>query len=306
MTTSVIDPLLETFSSEIGESGPVSVAGSRTRWMHGGALEPGTRVVAAPTGIVAYHPEEMTVRVRAGTAVSALHDELAARGQRSALPDRGGSVGGALAVGENDLCVLGRGRVRDALLQVRYVDDAGVLVTAGGAVVKNVSGFNLPKLMVGALGTLGLIGEVVLRTNPLPDAALWLRSDSVDPREVLATLFRPSVVLWDGTHTWVQLEGHRADVLAERAVLGAIGRFDEADGPPSLPPHRWSLRPADVAALDTRQMGGFVASVGVGSVWAERPQPPAMADSASMTVATRLKARFDPTGRLNPGRKPGA
>ena len=106
----------------------------------------------------------MVVTVRAGTTVAELHETLAAAGQTSALPDRGGTVGGAVAVGENRLDRLGRGSARRRL-QVRYVSAEGEIVTGGGPVVKNVSGFNLPKLIVGSLGTLGLIAEVVLRTN---------------------------------------------------------------------------------------------------------------------------------------------
>src|SRR4051812_7469403 len=104
----------------------------------------------------------MTVRVRVGTTVAELHEALRAHGQRSALPERGGTVGGAIAVGHNDLHVLGRGRVRDAVLQLRYVSADGRLITGGGTTVKNVSGFDLPRLMVGALGTLGVLAEAVL------------------------------------------------------------------------------------------------------------------------------------------------
>ena len=97
----------------------------------------------------------MTVRVRTGTTVEELHTELAARGQRTPLVERGGTVGGALAVGENDIFVLGRGTLRASVLQVRYVSAEGRIVNGGGPTVKNVTGFDLPRLMVGALGTFG-------------------------------------------------------------------------------------------------------------------------------------------------------
>ena len=159
------DPVLFDFAALVGDADPISVRGNGTRWHVGGALADAARVVEAPAGIVDYQPSEMIVVVRAGTPVAALHAALAAAGQTSALPDRGGTVGGAIAVGENRLDRLGRGSVRDAVLQVRYVSAEGELVTGGGPVVKNVSGFNLPKLMVGSLGTLGLLAEVVLRTT---------------------------------------------------------------------------------------------------------------------------------------------
>ncbi len=300
----VVDPVLLDFAAEVGAEGPVTVEGSRTCWTLGGEPDPACRVLRAPEGIVNYRPEEMTVQVRAGTTVAELHAELARSGQRTGLPDRGGTVGGAVAVGQNDLAVLGRGSVRVALLQVRYVSAEGEMVTGGGPVVKNVSGFNLPKLMVGALGTLGLVAEVILRTNPIPGTSRWLRSSEASPFAVRDALLRPSAVLWDGTSTWVQLEGHRADVDAETAELAVLGLFVQVDGPPDLPLHRWSIVPSEISRLDQAQTGPFVASVGVGTVWAAQPQPPRGIDAAAAVVAKRMKATFDSIGRLNPGRDP--
>ena len=91
---------------------------------------------------------------------------------------------------------------------------------AGGPTVKNVSGFDLRRLLVGSLGTLGLIGEVVLRTRPLPAASRWV-SGPTDPFALAALLYRPTSILWDGTHTWVLLEGDPDDVDAQAAAVGA-------------------------------------------------------------------------------------
>ena len=259
-TLATDDPVLAAFSAEVGDEGPVAVEGSRSRWSHGGDPAPGTRLVRAPEGIVDYQPEEMTVRVRVGTSVADLHAALAERGQRTALPDRGGTVGGALAVGESDVRALGRGLIRTALLQIRYVSAEGRIVSGGGPTVKNVSGFDLPRLMVGSLGTLGLLAEAILRTNPLPSTSRWLAADGVDPLAVHERLIVPSAILWDGTTTWVELEGHEADVDAQQASLGDLGSFRTVDAleadalPVPLPPHRWSLPPADLVHLVA---GGF-------------------------------------------------
>lgn len=310
-TAEIDDPVLKAFASTVGDDddGPVTVRGGQTRWDLGGPIDPAARLVSAPTGIVDYQPAEMTVRVRAGTTVAELNAALAERGQRSAVPDRGGTVGGAFAVGENDLRMLGVGRIRDALLQVRFVSAGGELVTGGGTTVKNVSGFDLPRLMVGSLGTLGLMAETLIRTNPAPDHAITLRSETADPFAVLDTVLRPSTVLWDGTSTWVELEGHRAEVDDERAKLGRLGVFAESEVP-TLPPHRWSLIPSELASLrhapspTARPIGRFVALVGVGLVWAEHPQPARPVDAGVALLHTRMKEQFDPTGRLNPGRSP--
>lgn len=303
-TLAVHDELLESFAAQVGTEGPVTVAGSRTRWDHGGPLADDTEVLSAPAGVVEYRPEEMTVQVRAGTTVEALHSELAVAGQRTAMPERGGTVGGAVVVGENHLETLGRGPMRNAVLQVRYVSSEGRLVTGGGPTVKNVSGFNLPKLLVGSLGTLGLVAEVTLRTNPTPPTSRWLVADDADPFVVPDVLLAPGAVLWNGSDTWVLLEGHEADVAAEQARLDDLGSFTATDAPPALPPHRWSLPPADLRRIGDTAAGAFVASVGVGLVFADEPAPARTVPDAAVTVSRRMKNLFDPAGRLNPGRDP--
>lgn len=308
MTATLVDHdrALLAFADEVGADGPVAVRGAGTRWDLGGTSTPGTRVVQAPTGIVSYSPEEMTVRVRAGTSVAELHAALAARGQRTPLVERGGTVGGAVAVGENDIFVSGRGTLRSSLLQVRYVSAQGRVVNGGGPTVKNVTGFDLPRLMVGSLGTLGLPAEVILRTNPTPPASVWLAAALDDPFTVPDVTQRPSAVLWDGTTTWVQLEGHAADIAAERAALQSVAAFSEVDGPPELHHHRWSLTPGDLRTIDSRPTGSYIAVVGVGLAFCERPQPLRSLSPVVGELHDRMKANFDPTGRLNPGRLPQA
>ena len=298
----VDDPVLLAFADEVGTDGSVAVEGNRTRWNLGGNLADDTRLLRAPSGIVAYSPAEMTAQVRAGMSVEEFHAELAAKGQRSALPERGGTIGGAIAVGHNALSSLGRGRVRTALLQVRYVSAEGRVVSGGGPTVKNVTGFDIPRLMVGSLGTLGLLAEVIIRTNPIPAVSQWLRSDDADPFAVQGTVLNPSAILWNGSTTWVEIEGHEIDVTAERNRLAGIGSFEETDGPPALAAHRWSLPPSDLRNIDVVTTGPFVASIGTGTVWAERPQPARELSPAIQVITQRMKNEFDPTGRLNPGR----
>lgn len=299
------DAAVAGFAAEVGAVGPVAVEGHRTRWDAGGPLAAGTALVHAPVGVVEHRPAEMTVRVRAGTAVADLHRELAEAGQGTALPERGGTVGGALAVGEGHLCALGRGPARDAVLQVRYVSAEGRVVTGGGPTVKNVSGYDLPRLLVGSLGTLGLLAEVLLRTQPVPVATEWRRAEGADAFAVRAALYRPAAVLTDGRATWVCLEGHPADVDSEVAVLRRLARWEAVDGPPEPPPHRWSLPPAELRHLDEAVTGGHLAAVGLGVVYARRPAPaPVTPPGAAAELGRRLKTSFDPTGRLAPGRDP--
>ena len=217
-----IDHVIEEFAAEVGPVGPIAVEGKKTRWSLNGDPSPEARLLPAPSGIVTYKPEEMIVTVRAGTTVTDLHDHLKEQGQRTSLPDRGGSVGGAIAVGENDLNVLGKGRVRDAVLQIRYISADGEIISSGAPVVKNVSGFNLHKLLVGSFGTLGLIAEVTLRTNPVPVETMWLATAAKDPMKIFNSLYKPAAVLWDGETIWVHLEGHQLDVENQKETLSKI------------------------------------------------------------------------------------
>jgi FAD/FMN-containing dehydrogenase len=282
---------LEGFAADVGDNGPVTIAGLGSR---GGAVA-GARCVAAPSGIDWIEAEEMTVQCGAGTPVADLDAALAEVGQTVALPP-GGTVGGALAVGRSGLRRLGHGHVRDCLLQARYVDGRGRIVKAGGPTVKNVSGFDLCRLLVGSWGTLGFLGEVILRTRPRPRYEQWYTS-SADPFDLLARLYRPASVLWDGSRTWVLLEGHPDDVERQASTTGLVA----GDPPSELPTGgRWSMPPRQLAdALPGT--GRFVAEVGVGVVHHEHPQPPRQVDPVVRRLHHRIKHEFDPHGRLNPG-----
>ena len=302
------DEALRDFAAEVGSDGPVCVRGGGTRWSLGGEPAPGTREVAAPAGIVAFEPAEMTVRVRAATLVTELHEELAASGQRTALAERpGGTVGGALMAGESSVARLGLGLARDALLQVRYVCADGQIASGGAGTVKNVSGFDMCRLLVGSLGTLGLVGEALVRTVPVGEAERWVRVPGVDPLAVLSCHTAASV-LWDGTDVWALLSGYSVDVDEDAGHLASLaaGPPEDVAGPPDLPPHRWSCTPAQAASFDTHNGAGgrFVAEIGVGAVHASEAPPSRPVDPGVEKLNRRFKERFDPTGRLNPGRDP--
>jgi len=297
---------LDVFAKEVGDTGPVVPVGGRTQWSVGGPPAPGAREVRAPAGIVEYEPAEMVVRVRAGTTVAEVDAAVAAHGQMVALdpadPARA-TVGGVLAVGHSGLRRLRYGPIRDTVLEVRFVTAEGRVAKAGGPVVKNVTGYDLGRVLVGSLGTLGVLAEVVLRAQPRPPAAVWLRGDGADPFGARDRLFRPSSVLWDGTATWVLLEGHPTDVAEERSRLRSAGAFEEVGEGPEVPGGgQRSLRPHELRTW-TAAGGRFVAEVGVGTIHTDGPVPVRAPDPSTLALQQRVKSAFDPTGRLNPGRE---
>jgi len=298
---------LEDFAVEVGSEDAVAVRGGGTQWDVGGPLHSGVRLLSAPAGVVDHRPEEMLVRVRAGTTMAELAGVLDRSGQMVPLdpadPARA-TVGGILSVGRAGLRRLRHGPVRDHVLEIRYVSAGGELVKAGAPVVKNVSGFDLVRLMVGSLGTLGLLGEVVLRTYPRPRASRWLTRPAPNlPPEPLLGLYRPTSLLWDGARLWVLLEGHPSDVDAQARQLGPD--WTEAEGPPALPAGgRLSMAPGRVASwARDHPTGSFLAQLGVGVVHLSVPAGAGVEpEPAVIDLNRRLKDRFDPTSRLNPGR----
>jgi len=303
----VRDPELLAFAEVVGGSADdaVVVEGGRSQWEVGGAPDPAARIVRAPIGVVEVNAAEMIVLVRAGTTVSVLQEHLAGIGQTVALPDPApgrSTVGGVLAVGHSGIDRLGRGHLRETLLQARIVTAEGLLVTAGGPTVKNVTGFDLARLLVGSLGRLGLFADLLLRTRPLPERTQWF-AGTTDPFVLRDRLHRPTSILWDGVTTWVRLDGYEGDVEAEATLCSSAG-LAPTDGPPELPPHRGSLRPRELRGLGGGASGRFVAEVGVGVVHASWEIPRPALDPAVEELHARLFHLFDPHGRLNPGRDP--
>jgi hypothetical protein len=117
----------------------------------------------------------------------------------------------------------------------------------------------------------------------------------VNPFELRALLHAPISILWDGTQTWVLLEGAVPDVRDEAAK----GGLRLADGPPALPAGgRSSLAPSELRELS----GSFMAEIGVGIVHSETPAVHRPVSDEVRVLHNDIKARFDPAGRLNPGR----
>jgi glycolate oxidase FAD binding subunit len=290
VTEPSLDLAVAAFADEVGDTGPVTVTGLGTR----GGPVPDVRTVTAPSGIDWVQPAEMTIRCGAGTPVADVATALAEHGQCVALP-ADGTIGGALAVGHSGTRRLGWGPARDAVLQAHYVSAGGEVVKAGGPTVKNVSGFDLCRLLVGSRGTLGFLADVILRTRPLPVGERWFTSER-DPWELLAALYRPTSLLWDGRTTWVLLDGHADDIAAQVRS----GGLSAVDGPPDLPEHRWSVPPSELRLLADGS-AAFVAEIGVGVVHHSQPAPARAVDATVRALHNRIKHEFDPTGRLNPG-----
>lgn len=174
---------------------PLHVVGGGTRGMgHAGDM----LSTAGLSGVTLYEPGALTLVARAGTPLAIVETILAAERQRLAFepPDlrallgREGTstLGGVAADNASGPRRLQAGACRDSLLGVRFVTGAGEVVKNGGRVMKNVTGYDLVKLMAGSRGTLGVLTEVSLKVQAVPEAEATLVGEGLDDAAGLAAL----------------------------------------------------------------------------------------------------------------------
>jgi glycolate dehydrogenase FAD-linked subunit len=139
-------------------------------------------------GIVEYDPDELTLTALAGTPVAEVQAALAAHGQHLPFDPPPGTLGGTVAAGLSGPGRYRHGGVRDFIIGARFVDGTGALVGGGGRVVKNAAGFDLPRLMVGSMGRLGVLVEVAFKVFPAPPAWATLVAQAPDLPAALAAI----------------------------------------------------------------------------------------------------------------------
>lgn len=129
---------------------------------------------------------DLTVSVEAGCTVTKLRETLAKHGQRLALdalwPERA-TVGGVLSTNDSGALRLRFGSLRDLVIGVTVALADGTVASSGGKVVKNVAGYDLPKLVTGAFGTLGVITRAIFRLHPLPRETRTISCETLDVAE---------------------------------------------------------------------------------------------------------------------------
>lgn len=201
-------------------------------------------------GVRLYEPGALTLVAGAGTPLAEITALLAGEGQRLAFepPDlrallgRTGesTIGGVVAANASGPRRVQTGACRDHLLGVRFVDGTGRIVKNGGRVMKNVTGYDLVKLMAGSHGTLGVLTEVSLKVLPQPAASATLVLEGLTDAAAVTAMAQALGSPWDvtgaahwpGQGTFLRVEGFAAQVAyrAERLQNLLGGRID-AEGP---------------------------------------------------------------------------
>ncbi|HUK03367.1 MAG TPA: FAD-binding protein [Steroidobacteraceae bacterium] len=348
---------------------PLEIVGAGSKRAIGRAGSADVLDLTALHGIVDYEPGELVLTARAATKMTVVAQALADRGQRlafeppdfaqllgtSAVP----TLGGVIAANISGSRRLTAGAARDHFLGCRAVSGEGERFRAGGRVVKNVTGYDLPKLLAGSWGTLAVLTEITMRVHPAAECERTLILPARNPRDI-SVIFRRALgsdcdvsgaASIDGRDAALRLEGVAPSVRAREADLltllapsevrtlegaeslrfwRAIGSADALAAEPVV----WRLAvtasdaPAVLEALMPRRFimdwGGALLWIGGVEVDAPRVRAAIGAGHATLVKAgaaaraancvfqpqpaplaalgARLKAAFDPHGRLNPGR----
>jgi glycolate oxidase FAD binding subunit len=276
---------------------------------------------------------DLTVTVEAGCTIKQLRETLAEHGQRLALdalwPSRA-TVGGILSANDSGALRLRFGSLRDLVIGVTLALPDGTLAKSGGKVVKNVAGYDLPKLVTGALGTLGVVTRATFRLHPLPKESRTISCLARDPQEAqrlilaiqnsklahsaLQVRFVESMlpqidVLFEATQA-----GLTAQVEQLKAILAPSATIDS--GPPVWNARqelfsaakdnesgaalaKISILPAQIAeafeklrsvAANQIRCNAVIQATGIGSVYLEAP-PAALADALKT-----LRSKFEAMG----------
>jgi glycolate oxidase FAD binding subunit len=238
---------------------PLRIRGGGSKDFYGQSPQGELLDVTALRGITSYEPSELVMTARAGTPLVELEAALAEQGQCLAfepprfqikgpqtadpmLPATGATIGGMVAAGLSGPARANAGSVRDFVLGVTLLNGRAELLTFGGQVIKNVAGYDVSRLMVGAMGTLGLLTEMSLKVLPVAPAEATLVFE-LDQTRALAQLHR-----WGGqplplnASCWLRDETApgQPELLFVR-LRGAVAAVESAcrkmtqDAPGSLP-----------------------------------------------------------------------
>lgn len=192
--------------SALAEQAPLEIVGTASKRGWGRPVDGARRqlTTAAMSGILSYHPEELVLTARAGTRMAELRAALAEKRQHLAFepPDfgvlymdddaseAGGTLGGVVSTNLSGPRRLTAGAARDHFLGFTGLNGRGEIFKGGGPVVKNVTGYDLPKLMAGAFGTLAFLDEITVKVLPRPEKVRTVLLYGLDAVEANAAMTR--------------------------------------------------------------------------------------------------------------------
>lgn len=229
--------LLEQVQGAVASESPIRIEGGNSKAALGNQL-PGLSASAEDAtaalntlshqGIITYEPTELVVTVRAGTRMVELNDALTAAGQMLPFDPpvfAGATIGGVLACGLSGPRRPFSGSARDYVLGTRVINGQGQDLSFGGQVMKNVAGYDVSRVQVGAWGTLGVLLDVSMKVLPLPELELTLKQSCRhgDLQAFVPLMRKPlplSGAMLIGDERYLRLSGSEAAVKAAASQLG--------------------------------------------------------------------------------------
>ena len=209
---------------------PLAIHGGNTKAFYGGAIIGEPLDMRPYTGIVEYEPKELVLTVRAGTTLAEIESVMNSASQMLPFEPpyhaKGSTIGGTVAAGLSGPRRPYTGAVRDFVLGARIIDGKGDDLRFGGRVIKNVAGYDVSRLMTGALGTIGVLLDLSFKVLPKPVQETTLRyefSEAIAIRQFNEWAGKPlpiSATSWHEGVAMLRLSGAAAGVKAARQNLG--------------------------------------------------------------------------------------
>lgn len=228
------DQLCAQVAEAVARKTPLTISGGNTKQFLGRTPAADSDAVLLHTGghrgVINYEPTELVITARAGTPLREIESLLHQHNQM--LPFEPPSFGEEATLGGTIACNLSgparpfHGAARDFVLGVRIINGKGEVAHFGGEVMKNVAGYDVSRLMAGAMGTLGVLLEISLKVLPRPETSCTLIKE-LAPAKAIQTMNRwaatpcpLSAACYDGDRIYLRLSGTAAGVRAARQKIG--------------------------------------------------------------------------------------
>ena len=231
--------LQQTVLEACAQSRPLAIVGGGSKSFYGREIVGEPLSTQAYQGVVSYEPTELVLTVRAGTplvdVISLLDEQGQMLGFEPPVYSVGTTIGGAIASGLSGPIRPFSGSARDFVLGMKVLTGDGKIMSFGGQVMKNVAGFDVSRLMVGALGTLGVILDISLKVLPKPFAQMTLRLDQPDAGEAITQMnhlcgkpWPISALAWLDGAVWLRLSGTSQGIAHAHHHIGG-DKIDQED-----------------------------------------------------------------------------
>ena len=239
--------LQEKILTAIEDSTALDIQGLGSKQFYGRKAEGKALCLEAHTGIISYEPSELVITVRSGTPLTEIIETLRQNQQMLAfeppLFNGTGSIGGAIATGLSGPRRPYTGSARDFVLGINCLNGKAELLHFGGQVMKNVAGYDVSRLMCGALGTLGVLLDISLKVLPIPEYEITLVRDcnQKEALNLIQHLSGKNIPLSGACHNdnklSLRLSGTETSVLNASADIGGDEQFNAEEFWASLRDH---------------------------------------------------------------------